>query len=81
MKDVWEKEYELIYLFHSRDCDFYEVWGNIHHDNSPFWEGIREKLRGKRLVGLAVIKDNPNKPHPYAFFGVVEKEEEKEEER
>lgn len=81
MKNVWEKEYELIYLLHSRDCDFYEIWRNIYHDNSPFWEGIRKKLRGKRLVGLAVIEDNPNRPHHYAFFGVVEKEEEKEEER
>jgi len=78
---VKNREYELIYLFHSSSSDFHEHWDELNNSNIPFWKDKRERLKGKKLRGLAIILDDFNKCHPYAFFGVVEKEEEKGKER
>ncbi len=74
MIGVWEKEYDLIYLFHGiTSGEVFKTYDRIRDGE------YNEKIGNKKVVGIAVIWDTEDnkgisKTHPFAYFAVVDKE-------
>jgi len=67
-----KRKFDLVYLYHSNTADFHKHWKDIRESNIPFFRNARNKLKGRKLKGLAIVVEQEHDPFIYTIYGVVE---------